>query len=168
MAGKHRAASVPGVSLLDHVLALLEAADQRYRQWFAEKDLRDQQRFDAAERALQAALIAQERAVQAAQQAAATAATKAEIASEKRFDANNEFRGQLADQAATLMPRAEAEQRIGQLAEKIEELRSSIDTLRNGATGTQGRSAGLNAGWAYLVGAVALVGSVIAIVTTLH
>lgn len=42
---------------------------------------------------------------------------KAETAHEKRLDSVNEFRGQLADQTATLMPRIEAETRINQLAE---------------------------------------------------
>lgn len=70
-------------------------------QMFASADLRYQQRFDAQQGALLAALMAQEKAVSAALVAAEKAVIKAENASEKRFEAVNEFRGQLTDQALT-------------------------------------------------------------------
>ena len=152
--GKHRAAKAPpAVPLLDHILALLEAADQRYRQWFTEKDLRDQQRFEAQERGLAAALSAADRAT-----------AKAEVAAEKRFEAVNEFRGQLADQAATLMPRTEAEQRFSALTEKIDEQRKTIDALREMAVAVGGRSAGMSAGYGYLIAAVGAISAVVAII----
>lgn len=53
----------------------------------ADKDVRDQQRFEAQQVALRDALAANER----------------------RLDGMNEFRAQLADQTATLMPRREAQ-----------------------------------------------------------
>jgi hypothetical protein len=156
--GRHSEAPV---SLRDHVLAL-----------FAEKDLRDQQRFDAQEKAVQAALLAQqtavgaallaqEKATQAAQQSADRATSKAEAASEKRFEATNEFRGQLADQAATFMPRSEAESRLAALAEKV-------DDLKTGASAGQNRSAGANAAWGYLVVGVGLVVALITIFVKVH
>lgn len=74
---------------------------------YREKDLRDQQRFDAQQLALRDALISQEKAVNAALSAAQEAVQKAETAAEKRFDSVNEFRAQLADQTATLLPRRE-------------------------------------------------------------
>jgi vacuolar-type H+-ATPase subunit H len=75
------------------------------------------QRFTDSDKAVQAALQGADKAVQAALQAAKEAVTKAETAAEKRFDSTNEFRGQLADQANTFMPRAEAEIRLTNLAE---------------------------------------------------
>lgn len=80
-------------TLKEHLLALM-----------AERDQRNQQRFDGQEKAVVAALHAAKEAVD-----------KAETASNKRFDASNEFRQQLSDQAATFMPRREAEQRLGVL-----------------------------------------------------
>lgn len=80
-------------TLREHLQALLVEADKR-----------NQQRFDG-----------QEKAVSAALQAAKEAVTKAETAAEKRFDSVNEFRQQLSDQAASFMPRREAEQRLGVL-----------------------------------------------------
>lgn len=53
-----------------------------------------------------------QREVKLALDAAQTAVTKAETATEKRFDAVNEFRGQLADQASSFMPRELAEGRL--------------------------------------------------------
>jgi hypothetical protein len=93
---------------------------------------------------------AQDRAVQAALQSAKEAVTKAETASEKRFDAVNEFRQTLADQASTLMPRVEAESRIAALAEKLEDS-TSRNTDRIAAL--EGRGAGFNVAWGWAVGA---------------
>lgn len=84
------------VPLLDHILALMR-----------EKDLRDQQRFDAQSTATEAALAAVEEGNKAALAASEKAVQKAEAASEKRFDAVNEFRAALADQTSTFVPRTE-------------------------------------------------------------
>ncbi len=113
----------------------------------AERDRRVEQRFSDQERAVNAALAAAEKAV-----------NKAEVAAEKRFEATNEFRAQLSDQATTFMPRREAEQQIDQLSERVGELWSRADL-------TQGRSGGINAGWAYLAGAVGVAGGIIALVS---
>lgn len=124
---------------------------------FAEKDRRDEQRFEAQQLALRDALIAQEKAVNAALMAAQQAVTKAEIAAEKRFDSVNEFRAQLADQTATLMPRNEAMVLINGLADRVNKLESGIDV-------NSGRGKGLDAAWGYLVAAVGLAAAVIGII----
>lgn len=120
-------------------------------------DLRYQQRFDAANEAVHAALVAAEKAT-----------TKAEAAADKRFESVNEFRAQLADQAATFIPRAESEARMRSLAELVEAkyagLLDKISDLTETVNRAQGRSAGLGAGWNYLVGLVGLVVAVITIV----
>lgn len=87
-----------------------------------ERDRRTEQRFADGNIAVNAALIAQEKAVNAALTAANAAVTKAEVASEKRFESQNEFRAQLADQAARLLSRAEAEARFMGIAEKIDNI----------------------------------------------
>jgi TolA-binding protein len=69
--------------------------------------------------------LAQEKAVAAALAAAKEAVAKAEAASEKRFEGVNEFRGTLSDQQRTLMPRAEAEMRMGQMEGRIGKLEQS-------------------------------------------
>ncbi len=63
----------------------------------AERDVRTTQQFDAQEKAVRAALEAAQKAVD-----------KAEEAATKRFESVNEFRAQLADQAASFLTRREA------------------------------------------------------------
>lgn len=110
--------------------------------------------FEAQQTAMQAALTAAETAVSKALESAEKAVTKAESAAEKRFDAVNEFRGQLSDQAATLMPRAESNARHEAAAEKIDALNTRLDKA-------EGRGTGLNAGWIYLLGAIAAIGTIV-------
>jgi len=74
------------VTLRDHLLALM-----------AEKDKRDEQRFEAQEKAVRDALLAAEKAVAAALTTAKEAVAKAETATEKRFESVNEFRSALTD-----------------------------------------------------------------------
>lgn len=76
--------------------------------------------FLAQQTAMQTALTTAERAVQTALLAAEKAVGKAELASDKRFESVNEFRAQLADQAATFMPRAENETRFALISEKVD------------------------------------------------
>lgn len=133
----------------------------------AERDLRYAQRFEAqnialkeaslaAEKAINAAMVAAEKAISAALTSAAQAVQKAEAASETRFQSVNEFRSQLGDQAATFIPRTEAAARFDSQAEKLDALSSRIDK-------SEGAGGGLKQGWAFLIGAVGLASSVIAI-----
>jgi hypothetical protein len=127
---------------------------------FVETDLRYQQRFDAQTKAIDAALLAAEKAIGAALIAAEKAVTKAEVATEKRFEGVNEFRQTLSDQTATFVSRVEFEAQRAGTGERIRELASRIDK-------TEGRSTGLNLGWAYLCGAAILAGSILAIILKL-
>ena len=87
----------------------LEAFMAHIRELLVQMDLRYQQRFDAQEKAMQAALIAADRAV-----------LKAEAASEKRFESVNEFRSVLTAQSATLATKAEVEAATKGLTDKID------------------------------------------------
>jgi hypothetical protein len=113
--------------------------------------------FEGQEKAVAAALAAAEKAVAAALSAADRAVAKAEVASEKRFESVNEFRGTLTDQVRTFMPRTEAEQRMQSNAEKTDAIGIRLERI-------EGRGAGLTAGWAILTGAVGLIGVGVAIV----
>jgi len=106
----------------------------------------------------EAMLAANDKAVQIAMVASEKAVVKAEIAAEKRFEAVNEFRGQLSDQAATFMPRAEAEQRLARIGEDIVALQKVT------ATGG-GRAGGVTASWAMMLGLGGLILTIIGVVT---
>jgi hypothetical protein len=129
------------------------------------------QRFGDQDKAVQAALVSQEKAVAAALDAAQRAVIKAEIAQEKRNEASNEFRGQLSDQAATLMPRAEAEQRISALDEKFTQMFKSVEDKLAGLAKigdlATGRSNGLTAAQGLLVAVVLVVTSIVATVVAI-
>jgi len=98
-------------------------------QLIAEKDKNYNQRFDNVIEATKNALAAADRAV-----------SKAETATEKRFEGVNEFRNTLADQQRTLMPRSEVEILIKSLNEKVDAL--NIATIAKQSQGA-GRSEGI-------------------------
>ena len=103
-----------------------------------ERDVRYQQRFDAQEQAMQAALVATREAI-----------TKAEAATNARLALLNEFRAQ-AEQQAKDYPRVETvNARFGALEKDFAGLVARIERR-------EGHSGGLNAGWGYLAGALGI------------
>jgi hypothetical protein len=71
--------------------------------------------------------------------AADKAVTKAEIATEKRFEGVNEFRSTLADQAARLMPREESLSKFTTIEKDIGALDKEVQVLREQRSGVTGR-----------------------------
>lgn len=133
-------------------------------------DLRDmlQERYATQTKALDAAFAAAEKSVATALDSAEKAVVKAETAAEKRFEAVNEFRGQLADQAATFIGRNEAEARILALGEKLEaeSLRTTtaLKEINQRLDRLQGNSAGKSSLWAVIVAAVGMIALVVGVV----
>lgn len=136
-----------------------------------ERDVRYQQRFDAAQQALTTALTAQERAVQAAMAAqekyAAAALAAAQLAIDKAESntkdwkaSSNEWRGAMTDREHTFISRNEHDLAISGLEKQIDELKQDRDRQA-------GRSGGLTAGWGYLVAAIGLAATVVMVVITL-
>lgn len=97
-----------------------------------------------------AQLQAQKDQVMLAMLSAREAVSKAEAASEKRFEGVNEFRATLADQQRTLIPRSEAEALLRGLAEKIGKIEGEMTEIRGSRVGTK-------EGWGYAVGVIGLV-----------
>lgn len=140
------------LNLLSHIKAILAEMDRRYQERFEAQTKALDAAFLAQQTAMQAALLAAEKAVQTALSAAEKAVAKAETAAEKRFDAVNEFRGAYQDIISLQMPRAEAEQRLNQLSDKIDELKRD-NSLR------VGHSTGVSDGWKILIGVVGILAS---------
>lgn len=115
-----------------------------------------QTQFDDLIRLLDERHEAQQTAMRAALEAAEKAVLKAESASDKRFSETNEFRGQLRDQQSTFVSRAEAMAAIERNSERITELTDRLNR-------SEGKGTGLQAGWVYLLSAVAALGTVISI-----
>jgi hypothetical protein len=116
------------VSHLDDLKELLEEKVYSLEKLASERDMRYMQMFKAIEEKTSLALAGSEKAV-----------GKAEMATEKRFDAVNEFRGQLKDQAATLMPREEAIVKLRGIEDKVEEVKKDIVALREFRSGSGGK-----------------------------
>jgi hypothetical protein len=85
------------------------------RRLLEERDHRYEERFTSQEKANGIALASAERAV-----------SKAEASTEKRFDDNNEYRGQLKDQAATFVTRTEINGLTSSLAGRV----AAIETFQ--------------------------------------
>jgi hypothetical protein len=100
-----------------------------YEKFYDERDRRYTERFNAQEEALR---VARE-------------SWKRELAGV------NELRGQLNDVIDTKAEKGETNIRIDGVDRKVDELTKTV-------TSGGGRSAGLNAGWGYLLGAIGLVG----------
>lgn len=154
---------------IDQINILIKANDKGYNQ-----------RFENVIEATKAALASADRAV-----------TKAEQASDKRFESVNEFRETLSDQAAKfiirtefnlvvdrleqdiknlqlakseLIPRAEVIGLFKAMDDKIKEVAEEVDKLSDYQVGVSGRGQGLDDGWKYLLGIVTLIGAVIGII----
>jgi hypothetical protein len=117
--------------------------------------------FAAQQKAMETAFIAADKAVQTALLSAEKAVTKAETAAEKRFEATNEFRGQLSDQAATFMPRSEADAIQQRNAERFEDLKARVDHSEGSGFGQAALFGWLVAGVSLLVTIVLAVSAVL-------
>jgi hypothetical protein len=102
--------------------------------------------FDAQQIAMKTAFEAADKAVQAALTAAKEASIKAETAAERRFEAVNEFRGQLSDQARTFLPRQEWDASRSALAERVDALSERFSALELRLSGRLEQSSGQHTG----------------------
>jgi hypothetical protein len=122
-----------------HVLTLVAGNDKRY-----------EERFSASQKALELGLAGLIREIQAALAAADRAVLKAEMATEKRFESVNEFRGTLDNQQRTLIPRSEVDVLMRGVNEKISQLTKQLDAMQSERIGVRG-------GWGYAVGVIGLI-----------
>ena len=129
---KQRASKVPTLPLQEHVEKMSAASAHFQEILGAERDLRYQQRWEAQNKAVEAAMIASEKAINAALLAAEKAVSKAEIATEKRFEGANEFRASLEDITRSQVPRAEYLAGVGNLSERVQ---ANTDTQNRNAGG---------------------------------
>jgi hypothetical protein len=85
------------------------------------------------------------------------AISKAEVATEKRFESVNEFRQTLSDQTKSFISKVEFEALRDTNGSRIADLASRLDKL-------EGKAVGLNAGWIYLLGGLSAAGTVASII----
>jgi hypothetical protein len=85
------------------------------------------------------------------------AISKAEVATEKRFESVNEFRQTLSDQTKTFISKVEFEALRDTANTRISGMSSRLDKI-------EGKAVGLNAGWIYLLGGLSAVGTVVSVI----
>jgi hypothetical protein len=115
---------------LDHVLAIVNEKDAHIRTLIDGNDKRYEERFLASQKALELGLAGTKTEIGAALVSADRAVQKAEVATEKRFESVNEFRGTLDNQQRTLIPRSEVDVIKMSLEEKIAQLTKTLDEVR--------------------------------------
>lgn len=128
---------------------LLESEICAIRKTISESDRRYEQRFDAQEKATMVAIGSAKEAV-----------NKAETANERRFDAVNEFRGQLNDQANTFLPRSEYSARHETLENRVSEITDRLNR-------SEGQSKGSEITMGRIYAAIAAVGVILGILVLL-
>jgi len=92
----------------------------------ASNEIKYSERYEASQIAMQTALVAQKLAVDTALGAADRAVTKADLATEKRFENVNEFRAQLKDQATNFVNVNEFQVTRDQTAATLTSLREQL------------------------------------------
>jgi hypothetical protein len=107
--------------------------------------------FEARLAALTATVSAQAEKVALALASADKALTKAETATEKRFEGQNEFRQQLSDQTATFITRRELETMRESWDERSNRVTDEVHELQRIGANMQGRLWALGAGVSVVV-----------------
>ncbi len=92
--------------------------------------------------------------------AADKAVTKAEMATEKRFESVNEFRASLADQTTSLVTKTEFGAKVDSLAEKLGDITDRMNRA-------EGKGAGAGALWGWIVGALGVLSAVVVMANAL-
>ena len=149
---------------IDHLLAIIGERHAQVITLIEGNDKRYEERFSASQKALELGLAGQKSEISAALAAADRAVLKAEVATEKRFESVNEFRGTLDQQQRTLIPRSEVDVLMRGVEEKISSLGKSLDELKTTVSSMQSERAGIKGGWGYAAG---VLGIVVAILSAL-
>ena len=112
---------------------------------------------------VEAMLRQRDKQVDAAIAAAALATTKAERATEKRFEGDDKFREALDDASKRQVPRTEYAQALNQIDEKIDAVKEALDSKIADLKGSN--RAGASSLWGYIVGAGGLIVALIVLFT---
>lgn len=167
---------VEALAVRDANQTVRDAARDRHD---SERDRRYQERWEAQEKEVRAAFLAQHTAMQAALASAEKAAAVLAVATEQRLAAMNEFRGTVNDILAGAMPRAEAEARLTSILEKLtdasqraEEARAAIGTtiaaLGVRVTGSEQRAVGKGDSQSGLVRLITVSVGVIGVIISIY
>jgi len=129
-------------TLRHHLTAMLSEADRR-----------NDQRFTDMQTALQAALAAVREET-----------SKAERAADRRFESINEFRGLVNDLVAGKVDKTEFTLSVASILDRMEDVKERVSRNETRMTRSEGKGAGKDALWGYIVGAVGVLAALVTIV----
>ena len=141
---------------IDHLLSVISEKHSQTLMVITGNDKRYEERFAASQKALELGLMGTKSEISLALAAADRAVQKAEVATEKRFESVNEFRGTLDSQQRTLIPRSEVAVLVEGLSEKIANVTKVVDEQKAIIAKLQAERQGVVGGWGYAAGAVGL------------
>ncbi len=163
-------------TLKDHLSEIIRNNDKRYEERFEQSEkavataLTSNEKaiaaaFAATEKAITAAFAANEKAVAAAFISQGDSVKKAEQAQKDTNTQNNEFRGQLKDQAQTFVGRIEVDNRlknnedkayalVATVDTKVTELAKQVEAISNRIGAVENKGLGQSSMWGYIVGAI--------------
>ncbi len=133
-------------------IVALEANLAALRQVLDERDARYAQRAASQDKAVSSALETSEKAI-----------IKAESATERRFEGVNEFRQTLADQASTLMPRAEYTVQHDALRAQVAGIDRHVSKLQSDQLSLSARGGGMKETWGYVIAVIGLIIAMLAV-----
>jgi hypothetical protein len=151
----------------DESVSLKEFLEQKIEsllKLIGEKDILYDTRFKASETAVNVALAAQEKAVAAAFLASDKAIIKAEEAQKEYNSRSNEFRGQLDDQAKTLMPRSETSGLLKGVDDRFDIVQKQVDDLRLSKAQLEGKASQQSVNQALVISVLGVVIGIIGII----
>lgn len=168
-------------SFLETIKRIDEVSELKWKyinEKIQDRDTKYQIQFTAAEKAIAIASTAQEKLVAQALDGTKEAINKADVATDKRFELLSEKINGLSD---ILNKNAGAQgiyvthSDLGIVVEKIQTSFESalkplvlqVNNITAAQNNQQGKSSGLNAGWAYLLGGISLISTLIAIFVAL-
>ena len=141
-----------------NVLDLVEAANKRQDDLRMADVMRLKDEIEGVKEHIKEIILAHDKRYEQRYEAQDRAVAKAETAAEKRFEVADKTRLEQAEQQRTLMPRAEAESRLGAMGEKI-------GVLEGFRTEILSRGVGSKEGWGNAVGVIAAVLAVLSIMS---
>ena len=143
-------------TLREYLIALVDSNDRKYSDRFMASQDAVNAAFITQQTAMQTALVAQKLAVDTALAAADRAVAKAEIATEKRFEAVNEFRAVLTSQQVTFVTHNEVNLMMRTLTEKVDLNTKGIADMQTAVANNIGQKSGIKESWVYVLGGVSI------------
>lgn len=142
---------------IDNLQRIMDERDKQYAQRFEAQQKAVADALQAAKEAVANALLAVKETTGNTLAAADKAVAKAELANEKRFESQNEFRQTLTDQATQFMTKAEADARQQATITQQKALEDDVARITARIDEERSRSEGASNLWLIIVGIIGVI-----------